>query len=270
MDVFAAGPGWRSPTSRSSPTSSWPRCRTCRKRNLAVELLRKLFEGRARGPPAERTSSRARSFAEMLEQTIRRYQSRAVESRAGDRGADRPGPGDAGGDGARQSVGAVGGRARLLRRPSGSNDSAVQVLGDEDPARPSPASWSRRCATQRDHRLDAARETCAAHLRRLVRRRPAQARLSAGQAGIGDADGAGAGGGACPRGGRRPDLRGRVSINNKLNLLDYVGTLMISIRIVSAIHLVSDLVHIARKEMYAIEYQVRYRIPVGNYKTCSG
>ncbi len=48
-------------------------------RNLAVELLRKLLKGeiRARG---RRNVVRARSFAEMLEQSIRRYQNRAIEA----------------------------------------------------------------------------------------------------------------------------------------------------------------------------------------------
>ena len=48
-------------------------------RNLAVELLRKLLAGeiRARG---RKNVVQARSFAEMLEQAIRRYQNRAIEA----------------------------------------------------------------------------------------------------------------------------------------------------------------------------------------------
>jgi len=48
-------------------------------RNLAVELLQKLLKGelRTRG---RKNVVQARSFAEMLEQTIRRYQNRAVEA----------------------------------------------------------------------------------------------------------------------------------------------------------------------------------------------
>jgi len=48
-------------------------------RNLAVELLRKLLTGEihARG---RKNVVQGRSFAEMLEQTIRRYQNRAIEA----------------------------------------------------------------------------------------------------------------------------------------------------------------------------------------------
>ncbi len=48
-------------------------------RNLAVEMLRKLIEGeiRARG---RQNIVQARSFAEMLEQAVRKYQNRAIEA----------------------------------------------------------------------------------------------------------------------------------------------------------------------------------------------
>ncbi|HYQ39506.1 MAG TPA: DUF3387 domain-containing protein, partial [Pseudomonas sp.] len=48
-------------------------------RNLAVELLKKLLQGeiRARG---RRNVVQARSFAELLEQSLRKYQNRAVET----------------------------------------------------------------------------------------------------------------------------------------------------------------------------------------------
>ena len=44
-------------------------------RNLAVELLHKLLKGRSR-----RNVVQARSFAEMLERSIRKYQNRAIEA----------------------------------------------------------------------------------------------------------------------------------------------------------------------------------------------
>ncbi len=75
-------------------------------------------EGRACGPPAEehRPGSFVRRDAgadhPLLPEPRRR-------GRAGDRGADRPGPGDARGEHPRRGAGAVGGRARLLRRPRG-------------------------------------------------------------------------------------------------------------------------------------------------------
>jgi type I restriction enzyme R subunit len=48
-------------------------------RNLAVELLRKLLSGEIRSR-RKKNVVQARSFAEMLEQAIRRYQNRAVEA----------------------------------------------------------------------------------------------------------------------------------------------------------------------------------------------
>jgi len=48
-------------------------------RNLAIELLRKLLENDIRSRRRKNVVE-ARSFAEMLEQTIRRYQNRALET----------------------------------------------------------------------------------------------------------------------------------------------------------------------------------------------
>ena len=48
-------------------------------RNLAVELLQKLLKGEL-ATRRHKNVVQARSFAEMLEQTIRRYQTRAVEA----------------------------------------------------------------------------------------------------------------------------------------------------------------------------------------------
>src|SRR5258707_9138515 len=48
-------------------------------RNLAVELLQKLLKGEIRAR-ARRNLVQARSFAEMLEQSLRRYQNRAIET----------------------------------------------------------------------------------------------------------------------------------------------------------------------------------------------
>ena len=93
-----------------------------------------------RRPGGGRTSCRRARFAEMLEQTIRRYQNRTVE--------------------AAQVIEELIGLAREMREANargdrlglsdeelafydalGVNDSAVQVLGDET----LPASWSRSC-----------------------------------------------------------------------------------------------------------------------------
>jgi type I restriction enzyme R subunit len=48
-------------------------------RNLAVELLQTLLKGEI-GTRRRKNVVQARSFAEMLEQTIRRYQNRAIEA----------------------------------------------------------------------------------------------------------------------------------------------------------------------------------------------
>lgn len=48
-------------------------------KNLAVELLRKLLEGEVKAR-RRKNVVQARSFAELLEQAIRRYQNRAVEA----------------------------------------------------------------------------------------------------------------------------------------------------------------------------------------------
>ncbi len=100
-----------------------------KRRNLAVELLRKLIEGEL-AVRKRRNVVQGRSFAEMLERTVRRYANRAVE--------------------AAQVVEELIELARELRDANargealglsddelafydalGTNDSAVQVLGDE-------------------------------------------------------------------------------------------------------------------------------------------
>ncbi len=48
-------------------------------RNLAVELLQKLLKGEL-SVRRRKNVVQARSFAEMLEQTLRRYQNRAIEA----------------------------------------------------------------------------------------------------------------------------------------------------------------------------------------------
>ena len=128
MDIFAAA-GLKKPDISILSEEFLAEVRGMPQRNLAVELLRKLLNGEI---TARRRKNvvQARSFAEMLEQTIRRYQSRAVE--------------------AAQVIEELIGLARDLREANargeelglsedelafydalGINDSAVQVLGDE-------------------------------------------------------------------------------------------------------------------------------------------
>ena len=135
-------------------------------RNLAVELLRKLLKGEL-AARRRKNVVQARSFAEMLERTIRRYRNRAVE--------------------AAQVVGELIGLAREMRAANargealglsedelafydalGVNDSAVRVLGDETLrgiARELVETVRENVAI--DWTL---RENVRAHLRRLVRR----------------------------------------------------------------------------------------------------
>jgi len=103
--------------------------RGMKRRNLAVELLRKLLKGEL-AVRRQRNVVQARSFAEMLDRTVRRYANRAIE--------------------AAQVIEELIQLAREMRAASargealglsedelafydalGTNDSAVQVLGDE-------------------------------------------------------------------------------------------------------------------------------------------
>ena len=161
-------------------------------RNLAVELLQKLLKGEL-AARRRKNVVQARSFAEMLEQTLRRYQNRAVE--------------------AAQVIEELIQLAQELREASArgdklglsedevafydaleTNDSAVQVLGDEtlrDIARELVKTVRNNVTI--DWTL---RENVRANLRRLVKRILRKARLSARQAGTSDADCAGTGRGA--------------------------------------------------------------------------
>ncbi len=140
--------------------------RGMRQRNLAVELLQKLLKGEL---VARRRKNvvQARSFAEMLEQTIRRYQNRAVEAAqvieellglAGEMRAAT----------ARGEVLGLSDDELAFYDALGVNDSAVQVLGDEtlrDIARELVNTV--RSNVTIDWTL---RENVRANLRRLVKR----------------------------------------------------------------------------------------------------
>ena len=93
LDIFAAA-GLQKPDVAILSEAFLADVRSMRQRNLAVELLQKLLKGEL-ATRRRKNVVQARSFAAMQEETIRRYQNRAVEGRAGDRGVDRPGPRDA-------------------------------------------------------------------------------------------------------------------------------------------------------------------------------
>jgi type I restriction enzyme, R subunit len=78
LDIFAAA-GLKKPDISILSEEFLAEVRGLPQRNLAVELLRKLLNGEIR-VRSRRDVVQARSFAEMLEQALRRYQNRAVEA----------------------------------------------------------------------------------------------------------------------------------------------------------------------------------------------
>jgi len=128
IDIFAAA-GLKKPDISILSDEFLAEMRGLPQRNLAVETLRKLLEGeiKARG---KKNIVQARSFAEMLEAAIRRYQNRAIETAAvieelialarEMREADRRG----------EELGLTDEEIAFYDALE-VNDSAVQVLGDE-------------------------------------------------------------------------------------------------------------------------------------------
>ena len=78
VDVFAAA-GLKRPDISVLSDEFLAEVRDMPQRNLAVELLRKLLDGEIK-TRSRRNVVQARSFAELLEQAVRKYQSRAVET----------------------------------------------------------------------------------------------------------------------------------------------------------------------------------------------
>ena len=78
IDIFAAA-GLKKPDISILSDEFLAEVRGMPQRNLAVELLRKLLNGEIK-TRSRRNVVQARSFAEMLEQSIRRYQNRAIET----------------------------------------------------------------------------------------------------------------------------------------------------------------------------------------------
>jgi len=78
VDIFAAA-GLQKPDISILSDEFLAEVRDMPQRNLAVELLRKLLSGEIR-TRRKKNVVQARSFAEMLEESIRRYQNRAIEA----------------------------------------------------------------------------------------------------------------------------------------------------------------------------------------------
>lgn len=128
IDIFAAA-GLEKPDISILSDEFLAEVRSMPQRNLAVELLQKLLKGEV-ATKRSKNVVQARSFAEMLEHTIRRYQNRAIQ--------------------AAQVIEELIGLAQEMRQANArgeelglseeelafydaleTNDSAVQVLGDE-------------------------------------------------------------------------------------------------------------------------------------------
>ena len=78
VDIFAAA-GLEKPDISILSDEFLHEVRCMPQRNLAVELLQKLLKGEIR-TRKRRNVVQARSFTEMLERTLRRYQNRAIEA----------------------------------------------------------------------------------------------------------------------------------------------------------------------------------------------
>ena len=78
IDIFAAA-GLKKPDISILSDEFLAEVRGMPRRNLAVELLQKLLKGEL-ATRRRKNVVQARSFAEMLEQTLRRYQNRAIEA----------------------------------------------------------------------------------------------------------------------------------------------------------------------------------------------
>ena len=160
-----------------------------------MELLRKLLLGEIKAKGRQNVVQ-ARSFAEMLEEAIRRYQNRAIESAQVIEELIA----------LAEEMREAGRRGEKLHLSEDEvafydalevNDSAVKVLGD-DTLKTIARELVAGRAQQRHHRLDDARERPRQDPRD-GQAHPAQVRLSARQAGERHADGAGAGRGAVRR-----------------------------------------------------------------------
>jgi type I restriction enzyme, R subunit len=77
VDIFAAA-GLKKPDISILSDEFLAEVRGMPQRNLAVELLQKLLKGEIKS--RRKNVVQARSFAEMLEQAIRKYQNRAIET----------------------------------------------------------------------------------------------------------------------------------------------------------------------------------------------
>ena len=142
MDIFAAA-GLKKPDISILSEDFLAEVQGMPQRNLAVELLQKLLKGEL-ASRRRKNVVQARSFADLLEQTIRRYQKPRRRGRAGDRGADRACPRAARGRRPGRKARPVGRRAwpsTTRWRPT----TARYRCSATRPCATLPASWWRPC-----------------------------------------------------------------------------------------------------------------------------
>ena len=194
VDIFAAA-GLEKPDISILSEEFLAEVRSMPQRNLAVELLQKLLKGElaARRRQERRPGAVLRRDAGTNPQAIPEPRHRGG---AGDRGAAPARPRAARGQRARRDAGAVGGRARLLRR-AGDQRQRGSGAGRRGLARHRPRARRNR-AWQRHHRLDAARE-CPRQSAPAGEADSEKARIPARQTGESDADGARTSGSAVRR-----------------------------------------------------------------------
>jgi type I site-specific restriction-modification system R (restriction) subunit len=188
IDIFAAA-GLKNPDISILSDQFLADVRGMKHRNLAVELLRKLLNDEVKAR-SKHNLVQARSFADLLEKSVRRYQNRAIEAAQvieelielakEMRAAQKRG----------EELGLSERRAGLLRRARGQRHSR------QGPRRRDAAHHRARAGrhgeAQRHHRLD--REGIGPRQAACHREaHPAQVRLPARQAGSRDEYGAAAG-----------------------------------------------------------------------------
>ena len=188
LDIFAAA-GLDKPDVSILSEEFLAEVRGMQRRNLAVELLQKLLTGEL-ATRRRKNVVQARSFADMLDQTIHRYQNRANRDRPGHRGTDRHRPRTARSRRPWRGARPLRRRARLLRRARRQRQRGAGA-GRRHAVRHRPRA-RHDGPRQRHHRLDPARE-CPRQPSPARQAHPAEARLPARQAGGRDAHGAGAG-----------------------------------------------------------------------------
>ena len=189
VDIFAAA-GLKKPDISILSDEFLAEIRGMPQRNLAVELLRKLLVGEIKAR-SQSNVVQARSFTELLERSIRRYQNRAIETAqvieelialAKDmRAANARG----------EKLGLTEDELAFYDALE-TNDSAVKVLG-EPTLKDDRSRAGRDRAQECDNRLDPARERPRA-IARGGQADPSQIRLSARQARKSQANRTGAGG----------------------------------------------------------------------------